>query len=401
MIFGYNCLRIPDKGAFTAHLKALKPPAILLYNTELDFARQLKAQFPAMEVIMRNWPDKDVHKTLTPQQWLDKRGGEAAGGLTLYTTNESGIDDKLINWHISLMRLCIPLKIKLCIVNQYTGGWDINDMPRLRPLLELAGQHPDLFTLGLHTYCGGIITSGVRGGNPDDAGVIPGTPGGLDLTKRDNWKQVSATDTFFHIGRHKMILEYCQKQGITPPKIGITEIGFDSTGDIGSWLQAIGNRTGHQSINGWHTLTDYWRTIFPDWSAEMAYVEQFLWAQDVLLKGAAWALFYAYGDDGNWPNYNVQNSAIPALLEAKVRVTQESPAIPPIAPPIVIPPVVIVPVTPVTPPQSDAAAIHAELQATLLIVQQVRATINDEMTAALKLLDDSESKLKAMLASAA
>ena len=50
---------------------------------------------------------------------------------------------------------------------------------------------------------------------------------------------------------------------------------------------------------------------------------------------------------------------------------------------------------------ADLAAIHAELQATLLVVEQTRAVINSEMESALKLLDDSIGKLRTMLAKAA
>src|SRR5258707_14237767 len=74
----------------------------------------------------------------------------------------------------------------------------------------------------------------------------------------------------------------------------------------------------------------------------MAYVEQFAWAAENLLQGDEFALFFAYGDDGSWSNYDISNSAIPALLEAKARVTQEHPVTPvqpPAAPPNPPPPI--------------------------------------------------------------
>jgi hypothetical protein len=333
-LFGYNNLSIPDKGLYKVHIRKLKPAASLFYNNELDFAREIKAEFPAMAVIYRNWPDQDVHKKWTPAQWLDHRADEARGNLMLYTTNESGCDQAIIDWHLELMEQCIPLHIPLCLLNLGTGLWDDVDMPRLRPLLKLAGEHRDLFVLGLHEYAGTIITSGIRGGWPNNAGVEPGKPGGTDLTVVDNWKQVKPTDTFFHIGRHKIVLDYCDAEHIPAPRIGLTEVGFDYTGDIAGWIDPIARQTGFSSVNGWHTLTGYWREIFPDWTPERAYIEQFKWAAPILLRGVDFALFYCYGEDGNWPNYRVDNSAIPALLEATVAATEEHPIVQPDPPPV-------------------------------------------------------------------
>lgn len=382
-IFGDNVLKVDDKAAYKAHLQKWQPPAVLFYEIELDYAREIKQAFPNMEVILRFWPDGDVYKRLTPEQWLNQHEAQAAGGLTLYTTNEAGLGQDVIDWHLDLMKRAAFRGVKLCLLNPATGTWDLPDLPRLRPLLVLASTHRDLFVIGLHTYAGGIITSGIRGGNPDNAGVQIGQPGGLNLVNRENWSQVKPTDTFFHIGRHKILTNFCKGLDLNP-RFGLTEIGFDFTSDIGAWLNAIGQRTGQTSVNGWRSLISYWREIFPDWSPEMAYVKQFEWAEKTLLDGVDFGLFFAHGDDGNWGNYNIANSAIPALFEADATAIATQPA------PIVTQPVNAPekpdssPAQPVTTgnssdkpttPALDTAAIRMKLQALKLAL----GTLTDEV----------------------
>lgn len=335
MLFSYNILKVDDKPTLLAHLQQLNPPAVLFYETELDFARQVKQALPNCEVIIRFWPDSDVYRQLTPQQWLDQHMAQSMGGLMLYTTNESGLSQAVIDWHVTLMYLAIERKVKLCLLNPSTGTWDASDMPRLLPLFQLASQHRDLFVIGLHSYAGGIITSGIRGGFPNHAGVQPGLEGGLDLTNVNNWSQVLPGDTKFHVGRHKIIVDYCKAQGLNP-RLGLTEAGFDFTGDIAGWLNTLPHNGG--SINGWRTLQPYWNVEFPQWSSEQAFVEQWKWAEPNLCAGLDFVLFFCHGNDGSWGNYDIAGTSIPGRLldYAKKTATGTHPAIPP--PPVVTPP---------------------------------------------------------------
>ncbi len=320
MIYGYNNVSIPDKNAYLQHVRTLKPPAHLFYQTEADFARQIKAEFPQSTVILRNWPDGDMYKHISPQDWFNQHAPQAAGGLMLYTTNEAGVGKDIVDWHVALMKLCIPARVPLCMLNAAHGTWNVSDMPTLRPLLELAGQHPDLFIVGVHGYAGGVITSGLEGGYPDNAGKQPGQPGGDNLIPRDKWPSPAAASTMtkFHVGRHEWIFNYCDAQHIARPRVAYTECGFDYLGDIGDWLKKLALPPGQREINGWHTLTAQWRQWWPDISADNAYVLQWEWAETALLNGVDFALHFCSGIDPNWLNYRVDDSGIPALMESLV-----------------------------------------------------------------------------------
>lgn len=318
--YGYNLLSIPDKGAFLSHIRRLNPPALLFYGAELDFARQVHNEFPDMITIIRNWPDSELHKHVSPAVWITQHASQADGGLYLYTMNESGLSQEVIDWHIQVMNLAIQRGIHLCLLNPATGTWDNPDCPRLKPLLELAGKHRDLFIIGLHSYAGGVITSGLLGGYPVNAGVAsspndaPGTKG-RNLIPQSLWPKRDEIlhTTTFHIGRHSWIMNYCHDNNIRMPRFALTETGFDYLGDIGAWLNTL-DHSGFDSVNGWHTLRSQWAAWF-GMSGEQAYFEQLKYAAENLLTGLEFALLYAYGDDGNWPNYNVANSGLPALLE--------------------------------------------------------------------------------------
>lgn len=327
-LFGYNILSIPDKAVFLAHIERLKPPALLFFQNELDFARQIKAQHPDIKILLRNWPDSDMYKRQTPDQWLNEHAPQSEGGITLVTTNEAGLGDDNIRWHVELMQKAAARKIPLCVLNPATGTWDTNDFPRLDPLLKLASDHRDLFVIGLHSYAGAVITSGLYGGLPNNAGVQIGEPGGKNLIPRAAWPAPADGITKFHIGRHEWLVDYCKQHGFNP-RFGLTECGFDYLSDIGNWMNTL-DRGSNTSVNGWHTLRTQWMKWWPEFStAEKAYVEQFRYAAANLLKGLDFALFFAFGDDGNWTAYNVANTPIPALLEG---IAAPAPVIIPIAP---------------------------------------------------------------------
>lgn len=321
-LFGYNVLKVDDKAAFKVHQAKLQAPAHLFYGPELDFAREMKRDFPDLITIIRNWPDSELHKRYTPTQWIREHETQAAGGLYLYTMNESGLSQEVIDWHLELMDIAIAKGIHLVLLNPATGTWDKPDYARLAPLFRKASEHKDLFIIGLHAYAGGVITSGLLGGYPGNAGIAsspndaPGTKG-RNLIPRDKWPKRDEIlhMTTFHLGRHSWLMNYCESIGLKGdkmPRFALTETGFDYLGDIGAWLNTL-NHAGYDSVNGWRTLTEQWWQWFG--IREQAYTEQFQYAAESLLNGLEFALFYAYGDDGNWPNYNIANSSIPERLE--------------------------------------------------------------------------------------
>lgn len=322
--FGWNTLRIDDKAAYLAHIRKLRPKALLFYADQLDFARQIKAEFPDMVVIIRNWPDDNLYVKQSPQSWLSQHEGQASGGLYLYTCNESGLTADNIQWHMQLMDLCIQKNVHLVMLNPATGTWDTPDFERLKPLLIKASQHRELFVIGLHSYAGGVITSGIAGGLPINAGIatsVNDAPGskGHNFIPHDKWPTrdeiIQNNWTTFHLGRHSWIIRYCRDilKLAELPRFALTETGFDYLGDVGQWLNSL-DHSGFTSVNGWQTLRSQWVSWWGG-SADGWYIEQFKYAALALMEGLEFALFFCYGDDGNWHNYDVSKSGIPALLE--------------------------------------------------------------------------------------
>ena len=343
----YNVRQIPDKAKLSAHLRTLhdrgRLKAILFYHYEIQYARMVKQAYPDCAVILRHWPDEDIHNRMTPEQWLGQYAPAADGGLILYTTNEPGWSDKLIDWHVRLLELCPP-SIQLCILNLGVGQPQPAQWPRAARLLQLAAKRGDI--LGLHEYAGGVITSGFLGGWPDNAGVAP-TPEnkgkGRDLTTRWPSAAEAATMTTFHCGRWRFLRDYAKDVGLVLPRIVITEHGFDFTSDIGTWLNNLPRTAGYSDINGWRTLETYWRRLFPQWDATTACFQQLAYANETLYDGVLAQLVFDYADDPNWRNYHVYGA-----LESHL----ERYNAPVVTPPVVQPPSTPPPVN--QPPEEES-----------------------------------------------
>jgi hypothetical protein len=146
-------------------------------------------------------------------------------------------------------------------------------------MLELLDQHRDLFVLGLHEYAAGVITSGLVGGAPDD----PRHPNFVPVEK---WPHDVGPLTMFHCGRFHFLLDYCRKVGLRPPRIILTEHGFDDVSDIKPWLNGLRVRGPYMNIRGWKSLQDQWSDWYGGrgWSAQRAMFEQLAWADRTIYR---------------------------------------------------------------------------------------------------------------------
>jgi hypothetical protein len=348
---GFNIIDVADKADILRTLEQVRPPAVLFYASEASFAAQVKTKFPEMEVIIRFWPDEDNHKRYTPQQFLSMHTAETRHGLILYTNNESGIGDDVLDWNYETCALAVERTAKVVALNPAAGTYDKKDLYRLRKLFELAGLRPDVITIGLHEYAGGVITSGMY--RPED----------MDKhTSAISWPTRKELDDLFpwHVGRNRMITDYCRSLGIKLPRLAITETGFDWTSDISGWLGARVRTPGYESIDGWKSLKDQWHIWWPDWTPEMAFIKQMQYAETNLWRDIAYTLLYCWGNDGNkrWLPFRVDNTRIVTYMEGQ-------PQVPDVAPePVVTPPVVIEsPVVVVTPPKPVVDTLPAEVPA--------------------------------------
>src|SRR5688572_7551881 len=92
--YNVHAQRLPNHDRLIAHLKTIQPNAVLVMDG-VGLAQEIKSLLPNTTVISRIYPDDDIHKRLTPEQWLERRAPEAQHGLYLYTTNEAGFGQDL------------------------------------------------------------------------------------------------------------------------------------------------------------------------------------------------------------------------------------------------------------------------------------------------------------------
>lgn len=369
---------IQDANRLKKHLLAINP-SVVLFLDGLGAAREYAALLKDTIVIHRNYGvtngDDDVHLKVTPARWMKLRAKEAEAGVWLYTTNEPAFDQKTIQWHVELMELAVKQNVRLVVGNWGVGNPGPDDWPAAKRMLELLDEHRDLFILGLHEYACGIITSGLYGGYPNNAGVDPYKPYetqiGQNLIPVDKWpSDIGILDqprsiTTWHCGRFRFLVRACEKMGIQPPRIILTEHGMDDVSDIKGWANTLLRTPGYDSIRGWKSLRTQWQLWMPQWSPDWAYFEQLKWADEVIYKDSVveGQCVFSWGHSSDlWEQFDVSEANdFQTALEAYAKeadVTQPPVIEPP--PPVVQPPAPSAPG--VFPADFDARAISATLQ---------------------------------------
>jgi len=331
-IHGQN---VPDWDGLKRHLVAIDPAAVLVMD-DLDKCRELKRLLPDAIVIYREHGsegDETVHKRMSPEAWLKHRGGMAAGGIWQYTTNEPGYDKDILQWHVWLMEQAVVTKTPLVVGNFATGLPKPEEWGLARRFLELLAAHPDLFILGLHQYAAGVATSGLYGGYPDNAGADPSKPNevGKNLIPPEAWPPSAEGITTFHMGRQRFLLDYCKLIGIRPPRMIITETGFDDLSDVAGFMRKLKISSKYQNARGWKSIIPQWEAWFGarGWSPERAYFEQLKWADRVLFQpyGIEAELVFSWGHSSQmWDQFDMAEAfEFHALLEAHAKPVVEPP----------------------------------------------------------------------------
>ena len=365
--YNVHAQQLLNHDIFMQHIERLQPHALFIMDA-LGLAREIKAALPNTLVIHRNWGitggDDNVFAKVSPQQWLDLRSGEAAGGIALHTSCEPGWGQDVIDWHIKLMELAAPRGIPLVIGNWAVGTPQADQWPMARRMLELLDQHRDLFVLGLHEYAAGVITSGLVGGAPDDSRHPNFVP-------VENWPNNVSQLTQFHCGRFHFLVNYCQSIGLKPPRIILTEHGFDDVSDIKPWLNGLRVNNPYLNIRGWKSLQDQWSDWYGGrgWSAQRAMFEQLAWADRTIYQHSpveAQCIFCWGHTSNEWEQFDVAEAhEFHSLLEAYAQQQPApnvqpvgvapvgQPAAPSIQPVGVVAPIGVAPVgqqsTPITP----------------------------------------------------
>lgn len=358
---------VPDRQRLLDHLNALQPAAVLVLDN-YDLVAQINGLLPDTTVIYREFEhERPVHKDVEPQAWLDAHAHQAKDGVALHVLNEPPFNQEVVDWLTELMKLAAPRQIPLIIGNWAVGnpGPDpAKEWPKARAMLELLDQHRDLFILGLHEYAGGVVTSGLYGGYPDNAGVQPGKPGGLNLIPPANWPKDVSGVTRYHMGRFKFLVDYCKSIGLKPPRIILTEHGMDDTSDIKAWEDMLIKTPPYLNIRGWKTLHKQWIVWFGSmaglgWSPERAYFEQLKWANETIYAQSpveAQCIFCWGFSSQKWEQFDVAKAGeFQALLENYART-----GAPPVAPQPPAPPLILTPFPADNDPRREAIRLTAK-----------------------------------------
>ncbi len=257
--------------------------------------------------------------------------------------NEPPFNKEVVEWLTELLRLAAPRGIPLIVGNWAVGNPAPEQWAMAREMLQLLDQHRHLFILGLHEYAGGVITSGLIGGNPT-------------FIQPQTWPQDVKQIARFHMGRFKFLMDYCDSVGIRCPRIILTEHGFDDTSDIKAWEETLKKTSPYMNIRGWKTLRGQWQDWFGGlgWSPERAYFEQLAWADRTIYQNSpveAQCIFCWGHSSKDWEQFDVSDAfEFQRLLEEYAR---QGTAFQPTA---------FTPPTPEPAPQPEAAAPSPDSQ---------------------------------------
>jgi hypothetical protein len=282
----------PDRKRLKQHIGAIQPHFLLISGEQVDLAKELQQVTPSTNFIWRHGSDALVYQKLSPEAWLNERSS-AAPGMFLYTSDETPLDNQAIDWHLKVMELAAERGVKLCVMNFAAGTPNPEQWSQARPIIDMLNAHRDLFVMGLREYAGGVVTSGVDGGNPT-------------MIKPDTWPKDVANVDLWHMGRYRNLQAYCQSENIQTPRLVVTHHGFEFMPDIAEWLNSLMINPDHGEIRGWRSLD--WQWMDESWfngiydNAEEAYLEQIKWANNVLYEpfGAVEAqMLYSWGFAGD------------------------------------------------------------------------------------------------------
>jgi len=321
--FGDNFLAVPDKAAELAYAKRVQLGGALFFQPNVDFARQLKSELPNCHVVIRNWPDRSVPKSV--DDWLFHNRAYGEGGLIVQTVNEVGFGQENIDFHVALLerikRDNLDMRVGILGLSVGTPHPD-NDWPRAERLLRLTDELRDKVHIILHEYAGGIITSGFTGGNPT-------------RIQPETWPDDTSNITLWHVGRYRFLKRFCASKGIPLPRLIIGEFGFDFTGDLETWLKTLQSTQGqYDTVDGWRDLTGQWRVWWPTWDGATAYMKQAEYADKHIYtdREIEAILFYCRWNDGSWGTYQT-NPEMDKQREDYARSSVEIPTPTP-APPV-------------------------------------------------------------------
>jgi hypothetical protein len=134
----------------------------------------------------------------------------------------------------------------------------------------------------------------------------------------------------YHCGRFQFLIDYCRDEGMRPPRIVVTEAGFDDLTDVADWRNTLHVTPPYAGIRGWKTLPDQWRAWWPGWSAERAYGQQldYLWRALYEYSPVEALLLFTWSSADKWQQFDVSEAnELQTFLEARMSVVDVNPGV--------------------------------------------------------------------------
>ncbi len=328
---------VRDEEALLTFLRKIDPVAVLVMDG-LGLCYKILGSLPQCIVIDREYPDGDTHFRMTPVAWLNDRATKSPAGINIwfYTTNEPGWSKELIDWHVALIKenakRAVP--IKMVIMNLSVGTpANVDDWWQAEELLRLCDKYREWCILGLHEYAAAVPTSGFIGGSPADRGFITNWPKGADMEKLFPPKS-----GMWHCGRVFFMENFCKTKGFTPPRVILTEHGFDALGDLTNWLNTLQKTSPYTSIGGWKSLENQWRQWFPARSKDGVLFDSVVYLNEELYKKSSVEaqLIFCWGwIDKQWEVFDVAGAT--AFQDYLADYVRNLLTTTPVTPPIQVP----------------------------------------------------------------
>ena len=317
--FNIHAQGVKDTPYLKSVLRDIDPAAVLVMDG-LGLLLELKSILPNTICIDRRYPDVDVNST-SPEAWLDEKAARVGNtGVWSYTTNEPGLGKDVIDWHVRLIKANAKRHFPINIVGVNLGVGQPESWEDAKELLQLADQYRSWFILGLHEYAAVVPTSGFIGGNPEERKLALASqwPRGYELEKIK-----PPHSGMYHCGRVFVMNDFCRRNNIKPPRVILTEHGFDHLNDLEAWYQTLHRTSQFGDIRGWKTLVEQWRVFFPQWSEGRTLFETLAYMDSELYKGSnvEAQLIFCWGYiDKQWETFDVAtNTVFHSFLKDYVR----------------------------------------------------------------------------------
>ncbi len=200
-------------------------------------------------------------------------------------------------WYAEFFRIAKQEGLKVAGPGFATGAYERSELGWFDEMFISLAQNGAI--LDVHTYGHALFPWHCAGRDPRDL-IHP------DRVQRDRWPTkaeiLSNLDVNYLVMREEQIVDLIRRlTGITP-EVFLGECFLDRMPNIEVQLRDITERIdtfAGQKIYGVPTLYNYWRHLFPQWTAEQTLFEQMNWAEEVYpeyYKAFSWFTWSSHDD---------------------------------------------------------------------------------------------------------